>query len=239
MDQKLSLIKTDYQDVEKRVFPRFPFSFLTFKGKEDHVFEVKDISMTGMQLSLKDGGHTYRQEDQVTGELHWKGASLAIIGRVMWVQGSRLGVEFNINDTFDGEIKNFLSIDNIISGMRPVHRNSMDLELPSNLKYWLQADGPVEVFVWRHNDGEVARFQVIMLDNFIEYEDGKGLKSGQVLTKRDLDTPLVKEDEFLFQIDQVLDEDKLSFAQQIVSKLPEGFLPEEAKEFLQVKLGMI
>lgn len=239
MDQKLSLIKTDYQDIEKRIFPRFPFSFLTFKGqKENHVFEVKDISMTGMQLSLKNGGHTYRKEDPLNGVVHWKGATLEVKGKVMWAQGQRLGVSFEINGPFEDKMREFLSIDNIISGMRPVHKDSLDLDLPSNLKYWLQADGPVEIFVWRHNDGEVARFQIIMLDSFVEYQDGRGLKSGQVLTKRDLETPLVQEDEFLFQVDHALDESKLDFAQKIVHKLPECYLPSEAKQFLEVKLGI-
>ena len=57
MERHLSLIKTDYQEMEKRVFPRFPFGLMMFResSSEKKVFEVKDISLTGMQISIKDG----------------------------------------------------------------------------------------------------------------------------------------------------------------------------------------
>lgn len=241
MENHLSLIKTGYQDIEKRVLPRFPFSFLTFKAQNgvERVFAVKDISFTGMQLSLMDGGHPYKIGQMVKGELHWKGSVLDLEAKVKWVHGQRLGLKFNDEMTdLDRQIKEFLSIENIIKGMRPLHQASMDLELPSDLKYWLQADGPVEVFVWRHNDGEVSRFQIIMMDSFVEYQDGKGLKSGRVLTKRDLDTPLVQEDEFVFEMDETIEMDRLDFAKKIVDKIPSEFLPENAFDFLRLKLGM-
>lgn len=99
--------------------------------------------------------------------------------------------------------------------MRPIHNSGLEMEMPSNLKYWLRADGPAEIFVWHHNDGEVSRFQVILLDRFLEWEDGKGLKTGEVMGKKDLDTPLVQEDEFLFRFNDQIDEDILSFARAL------------------------
>lgn len=238
MENHLSLIKTGYQDIEKRVFPRFPFNYLTFKAKNgmERVFAVKDISFTGMQLSLKDGGHPYKIGENVAGELHWRGAVLNLEAQVKWVHGQRLGVAFGGGEAFDKDIKSFLSIDNIIRGMRALHQSPMNLDLPSDLEYWLQADGPVEIFIWTHNDHEISRFQLVMMDSFVEYQDGKGLKSGRVLTKRDLDTPLVQEDEFVFEMDETLDEERLSFAQQIVLKIPPGFLPEDVQAFLRLKL---
>ena len=51
----LNLVK-DEAVLEKRVFPLFPFSSLFFKvDKAGHIFEVKDISHTGMQIEIKDG----------------------------------------------------------------------------------------------------------------------------------------------------------------------------------------
>jgi hypothetical protein len=238
MENHLSLIKTGYQDIEKRVFPRFPFNYLTFKAQNgvERVFAVKDISYTGMQLSLKDGGHPYKIGETVRGELHWRGAVLDLESQVKWVHGQRLGVEFDGGEAFEESIKSFLSIDNIIRGMRALHQSPMNLELPSDLEYWLQADGPVEIFIWTHNDHEISRFQLVMMDSFVEYQDGKGLKSGRVLTKRDLDTPLVQEDEFVFEMDETIDQERLAFAQQIVLKVPSTFLPEEVFSFLRLKL---
>ncbi len=238
MENHLSLIKTGYQDIEKRILPRFPFNYLTFKAQNgaERVFAVKDISFTGMQLSLKDGGHPYKIGETVHGELHWRGAVLDLKAEVKWVHGQRLGVKFSDTPAFEEEIKGFLSIDNIIKGMKALHQSRMDLDFPSDLEYWLQADGPVEVFVWTHHDREISRFQLIMMESFVEYQDGKGLKSGRVLTKRDLDTPLVQEDEFVFEMDETLDDERLIFAQNIVTKIPEGFLPEHVFDFLRLKL---
>lgn len=238
MERHLNLIKNEELALEKRVFPRFPFSYLTFKSnQEDCTFQVVDISFTGMQICLKDGGHRYTPGQKCLGQVHWKGRHLSVESLVKWVSGSRLGLAFEMSKEFDKEVRNFLSVDQFVQSMRPLHRLSMDMELPANLKYWLQADGPLEIFVWRHQDGESARFQMILLDQFVEWEDGVGLKTGKVLTKRDMDTPLFSEDEFLFQLDNEIDQAKLDFAQDVISRLGAQQLPVEALEFLQVKLG--
>ena len=80
MERHLNLIKTDFEQTEKRIFPRFPFSYLTFKSSNDgankHVFEIKDISYTGMQLCLKDGGHDFTPGNTIGGTVHWQKAAL-------------------------------------------------------------------------------------------------------------------------------------------------------------------
>lgn len=238
MEAQLNLIKTGYQEVEKRIFPRFPFCFLTFKGQgNNHVFEVVDISFTGMQLGLRDGGHSYVEGQEVNGSIHWKGQELAIAGKAKWVRGQRLGVKFVQDNKFTDSIKSFLSIDNIVRSMRPVHGSDIDMDVPSNLKFWVRADGPFEIFVWRHNDGEVSRFQIIMMEHFVEWQDGKGIKTGRVISKRDMDTPLVCEDEVMFQVDEGVDGPKLQLANELVNALGEDHLPEGARSFLSLKLS--
>ncbi|MDD0853071.1 PilZ domain-containing protein [Halobacteriovorax sp. GB3] len=241
MQRHLNLIKNEIEETEKRVFPRFPFSFLTFKSdradQSDFVFEVVDISFTGMQLRLKFGTHEYETNDTISGVIHWKSASLNMKGSVKWISESRLGVHFDEQSDFEKEIHNFLSIDNVISCMRPLHAQASVVDLPSNLRFWLRADGPFEVFVWSHSDNELSKFQIITMEHFIEWEDGKGLKSGRVLSKRDLDTPLMSEDEFVFSIDQGFDLEKLSFAKRIVESVPTEYLTPEVKDFLLLKLG--
>ena len=46
---------------------------MTFRADqlEGHSFEVRDISFSGMQLGLKDGGHEIAVGEQVTGILMW------------------------------------------------------------------------------------------------------------------------------------------------------------------------
>lgn len=241
MERHLSLIKTDYQELEKRVFPRFPFGLMIFReeGGSDNkmVFEVKDISLSGMQVSIKDGTHDYSQGKSISGNLQWRGSSLAVKGKVQWVRGSNIGLSFDSSISFEEKMRSFLSYDNIVSHIKPLHKNVMDLELPNNLKYWLKADGVLEIFVWEHTSSGISRFQILFMEHFIEWEEGVGLRTGRIMTQRDLDTPLSLEDEFVFQIDDGAVSSKIEMALGVVKKIGEEQLPADAKEFLVYKLG--
>lgn len=239
MERHLNLIKSQKAETEKRVFPRFPFSYLTFKPQGGSLtFQVLDISYTGMQLCLKDGGHPYNVSERLTGQVHWRGKALDVEADIKWSQGQRLGLAFNQLEGFEDEIRSFLAIDQIARSMRPLHETQMELDLPSHLKYWLQADGPVEIFVWRHQGGEASKIHLILLDQFVEWEDGYGLKTGRIITKRDMNTPLFNEDEFIFSLDEQVDPEKLDFAKDLVEHLNERHLPSEALHFLKLKLGV-
>lgn len=238
MERQLSLVETNYEKIEKRVFPRFPFTYLIFKaGDQQKVYEVKDISFTGMQLSLKDGEHNYKPGDAIEGLLHWRTATLRAKGTIKWAQEKRFGLAFEQTEEFKRSVRQFLSVENIVAGMRPLHQSTMDIGMPVNLKYWVRADGPVEIFVWQHKDGELSRFQIILLKKFVEWEDGKGTKTGEVISSRDMDTPLTAEDEFVFKIDKDIDEGCTRFALDVISRLPANFLPQDAVDFIQMKLG--
>ncbi len=239
MERHLSLIKTDYQELEKRVFPRFPFGFMIFREASDTkmVFEVKDISVTGMQLNFKDGTHNHCIGSEISGELHWRTATLKVKGKVQWVREASVGLSFDSSISFEEKMRSFLSYDNIVAHIKPLHKSELDLDLPNNLKYWLKADGVLDLFVWEHSSTGISRFQILMMEHFIEWEEGIGLKSGRVMTQRDLDTPLSLEDEFVFQIDSSVVSDKIELALGVVRKINIDHLPLEAREFLIYKLG--
>ncbi len=233
----LNLIKTDFQEVEKRVLPRFPFCTLTFKEKGTnalHAYEVKDISYTGMQLCLKDGVHGLKDGEHLQGELNWRGDRVEVQGTVKWTKGQRLGVQFN--GPASGGLLRFLSIENLVRGLRAVHQTSLGLEVPANLRYWLYGDGPVELFVWQHAHGEISKAQIIILHNFVEWEDGQGHRTGRVLTLRNVDTPLVTEDEFVFQLDQSPDHSKLEIARSFLLRLADSHIAPEVRDFILFKL---
>jgi hypothetical protein len=240
MQRHLNLIKTGHQEVEKRVFPRFPFSYLIFKDelKTQKTYEVKDISYTGMSLNVKDGECELALEDKVSGEIHWHGQVLKVEAIVKRVSSHNFGVEFVDDGQNQKRLKKFLSIKNIAKCMKPIHEYKSSMELPANLAYWLRCDGPFELFMWQHNDNELSKIQLIMMNSFIEWNDGKGLTSGKVLSIRDHDTPLLSEEEFEFLLDDGLDEDKLSFAHDMIAGLNQELLPEEAYQFLCRKFNL-
>jgi hypothetical protein len=239
MERHLNLIKNEYINEEKRVLPRFPFCFLTFRTNsgEINTFEVKDISFSGLKISLKDGEHKLTQGDDISGALHWNGSIINVAGTVAWAQGKALGVRFLNIPKIKQDVVEFLSISNIVKNFRPLHREDFDLDLPNDLKYWLRSDGPMEIFLWQHNDKELAKIQFILMENFIEWQDGKGLQTGIVIRKEALETPLFDTDEFTFEIDQIVDEEKLQLAKNITQALDESHLTHEVISFIKLKLG--
>lgn len=239
MERHLSLIKTDFKELEKRVFPRFPFGFMMFKdgNSSKMVYEVKDISLTGMQLCFRDGTHQYKIGSTIEGELHWRGSNMKVKAKIQWVREAALGISFDTTISFEEKMRTFLSFENIVAHIKPLHKAELAIELPNNLKYWLKADGVLDLFVWEHTSQGVSRFQILIMEQFIEWEEGIGLKTGKLITQRDLETPLALEDEFTFQIDESVNTEKVEMALGVVRKISQDHLPLEAREFLIYKLG--
>ncbi|MFN8369284.1 MAG: hypothetical protein U0T83_01530 [Bacteriovoracaceae bacterium] len=69
------------------------------------------------------------------------------------------------------------------------------------------------------------------MENFIEWSDGTGVKTGRVVSKRDVDTPLITEDEFLFAIDDSLDQRKVTLASEVLALIPEVNLAANVRDF--------
>lgn len=237
MERKFNLIKSDFEKHEKRVLPRFPFCYLTFKADDtSRVYEVKDISLSGMQLALKDAEHIFPEDAPLKGNIHWMGKNLEIHGVVKWHTPTRLGVEFVKKREILDRVRNFLSMEQFVRHLKPLHKVDGGLELPAKLKYWLRSDGPAELFVWQHGDGELAKFQVLFMETFVEWEDGMGLKTGRILSKRNVDSPLINEDECVFRIDADAETEKLHRVKDLVDLIPSELLPSEAKNFIARQL---
>ena len=235
---EFNLIKGPNINREKRVLPRFPLTLMTFRADqfEGHSFEVRDVSFGGMQIALKDGEHGQAVGDEITGLLMWAGQKLKIKGKIRWCDRRRIGILFDTTNGLASEVKAFLSTDILASRMRPLHQGTFDFELPTDLKYWLKSDGPAEIFIWQHRDGELARFQFILMDKLIEWEDGVGIRTGKVLKATDSETPLSYEEEVDFDVDEKPCFDSLEMARSIIDKVSENILPKGAAEFLSLKM---
>ncbi len=237
-ERRFNLIKTDFEQQEKRVFPRFPVCYLTFKPEQQaRAYEVKDISYTGMQLGVLEGAQGLSEGQELQGTVHWLGERMSLQGRVMWSTGARAGVEFVKRAETAKAVVKFLAEDRLVAALKPLHKVDYGAELPAKLKYWLRSDGPVEVFVWQHQDGELSQFQILLLENFVEWQDGVGLKTGRIMSKRNVDTPLLDEDELMFRVDASLDDDKLQRVRSLVGRIPADLLTAQAKDFLLMKLS--
>jgi hypothetical protein len=170
-ERRFNLIKTDFEQHEKRTLPRFPFCYLTFKTQQDaHAHEVKDISLTGMQLGVGPDGEAYTEGELLSGTVHWLGQELVMNGKVMWSTKGRVGVEFSKRQELTESLQKFLSHERVVHALKPLHRMDYGAELPAKLKYWLRCDGPVEIFVWQHQDGELSQFQILQFRKFCGVE---------------------------------------------------------------------
>lgn len=238
MERRFNLIKSDFEKHEKRILPRFPFTYLTFKSESNsRVYEIKDISHTGMQLSLKDESSRFEADSLLKGHIHWHGKNLDIVGTVRWLTSNRLGVEFIKKREVLEKVQHFLSIEEMVKRLKPIHKVEGGLEIPARLKYWLCSDGPVEVFVWQHGDGEMAKCQILFMETFVEWEDGAGVKTGRILSKRNVDSPLLTEDEWVFQIDPDIDLKKLDRVKDLIGHISEELFPSEARTFILRQLS--
>ena len=198
----LSLIKTEQRPSERRKLPRFPFCFLLFRPEgSKSALEVSDISQTGMQVQSKSESMTYHRGQEIKGEMSWYGDSVEVKAAVAWVHGQRAGLKFLEIEQFKHQLEKFFDISRVVEHLRPAHEQKMGFEIPNNLKIWLKTDGPVELFIWEHNDSEIQSFQVILWDQYLEWEDGKGLSTGRVIGRRNLETPLMQENVYDFEPD--------------------------------------
>ena len=150
MERHLNLIKTGHQEIEKRVFPRFPFSYLVFREAGDNAksYEVNDISYSGMQVSLKDGDTKHGVGESITGEIHWYGQVVKVQGIIRRAHTSNLGIEFSGGQESELQMKEFLSIENISKiNFQAPHFYSQDLRemaaIMHNTRVFIAADNGV------------------------------------------------------------------------------------------------
>jgi hypothetical protein len=188
--------------------------------------------MTGMQIAVKDESETFASDQTIPGHIHWLGKNLDILGVVKWQTNRRIGIEFAKKKDVMEKVQNFLKTEEMVKRLKPLHKVEEGLEIPARLKYWLRADGPCEVFVWQHNDGEIAKSQLLFLETFVEWEDGSGLKTGRVLSKRNVDSPLLTEDEWVFQMDAGLDSEKMDKVKDLIGHISNDLLPSDVRSFL-------
>ena len=236
MAHQLHPFKSGEKQFKKRVFPRYPFSFLVFKAGE-RAFEVRDISFQGMQISLKDGEHGLSPGDKLNGELHWKGEVLVIDFQVKWADKEYVGGAFRRENNFNEKIRSFFCVENILRGLRPLHLQEVERDLPANLKYWFKSDGSLEFFVWCRGSGRISSFQGIALDKFFEWEEGGTVWTGRVLRHRDVDTPLDCWEEFFFEEDAQRNSFVIELARKVFSRLPNDYLSDDDRKFILFHLG--
>jgi hypothetical protein len=76
------------------------------------------------------------------------------------------------------------------------------------------------------------------MENYIQWKDGQGLKTARIISKRDVDTPLITEDEFVIKVDTVVDDNKIDLASALISHVDADLLTTQCVDFIKMKLGI-
>lgn len=242
-NQPFRIIKNDSPIEEKRLFPRFPYNFLTF-SPGDKVYEIIDITkdciVFNVVLDGEENQNLFKVNDKISGKIHWHGLEIILSGIVESIIDSRVEISFIHSQKSLISLDEFLNIENLMKGLRPLHNSSFDIEHPPTLKYWLHGDGPLDLFFWVYENNEYSSFQMILLHDFIEWIDGKGLRTGQAQRKRIIETPLISEDEYRVLIDPVLNNQRIEkgliFLDLIKEHPKYPLIPLPAMEFLRRNL---
>lgn len=225
----------DGKKKEKRNIPRFPYRYLLFRFDtgDKSSFQIKDLSVGGMRIGLKEGVHNCLPEQQVQGKICWQKKEVEIKGIIRWATATDMGLEFTA-DT-QKAVTEFFSLEHMAKDLRPLHKFE-DLEIPPKLKCWLSGNCPVDFFLWSHSDGAVASFQVVIFDHVVEWSDGQGLRTGNIADRQDMETPLSIEDILFLEFDKNVEENKLKQALTLINSLESTLLEEEIKQFIELKL---
>lgn len=243
MRATLNLIKTEFKEIEKRTFPRFPFSNLVFKisFSEGNVsyFSVKDFSFTGMQINIEDFEKQcfqFQPGKILNGNIKWDGDCLHVQAKIEWIKKESIGLSFNISEKFKKDIYDFLSPQKIISHLKALHFLEIAKNYSNNLKYWLKADGVFELFIWEYSMTGISKIQMSYLGEYVEWEESLGFKTAKIIRQKNLDRPLTPEDELVFEVDEVISSTKIQNCLELIQNIPENFLSKEALYFLNLKL---
>jgi hypothetical protein len=231
------------QPSEKRVLPRFPFAYLFFRtsrNNKDITCHVHDISYEGMQIELMTDESEFRIGQDASGEINWLGETLKVSGKIKWVYQKRAGIEFQLDGPNLNLLKKLLASEAISKQFKPIHeilpKVRPDFELPQDLFLWLRAEGPFEIFAWKKNN-EIYRFQILMLNQFVEWRQELDQLTGHIQFRRESELPLTLEKECLFVFDPRPDSALITKAKDLLSQINHRILAQNIQDFFLQKLG--
>ena len=231
--------------VERRILPRYSFSYLTFKllhhGEQVKAmtFEVNDVSVEGLALETKFFDlQNFKMGDFIHGVLNWAGERIDIKANIQWIKQGRFGIRFVPSKNLNERIRELTSIKLLTNKLKFLHLESEKMTLPQGLCYWIQSEGPLEFFAWKTKSTEVIhRLQIIYWQNYLEWEKGQGWSTGVLQDRHQYGAngPM-DSSECVVLFDSTLDQRKLKTMKDILSHFPDGAFAKSDQEFLLRKL---
>lgn len=245
----LTLITNNRPSELQRVFPHFPYNFLTFRPcAQSTTFEIIEINSNFMDIKIV-------QKDQrlvagiIQGEMHWHGMSIALQGYTKsTIVDSTQRIIFDENSK--KIIIEFLRPENLIQGIRIVDSSFMESSEQHDstkiLKFWLHGAGNLDIYVWANELNEFSQFLIIVGEHFVEWSDsqiGTTLQSGICKKNGIIKTPLNEQIEYVFTFTYPFHAFAVEQAKKIMQLIHFNseriLLPYHVGEFLSRKLSLL
>ena len=244
MKNHLELISLEKLYPEKRhiTLPRYPIPQLTFKqntGLYDHIrshgLEVRDISATGIQLENKLHAINWEIGSTIEGYLKFAQDKIFISGEVVWVKQGRAGLRFKKTEIQQEILNKVLNIPLLIKSLKPLHVNLLH-EKPLDLRYWLQASGPLEFMVWGTQADPLSSCLWIYSHFFVQWTDSEGVKTGKIYRQRGEDEWNLMEGERVLLFDRELNDELIKKLTLFYKTLDQSLFYDDDYTILKTKL---
>lgn len=194
----------------KLTLPRYPLPQMSFKsGSGEHGLEVRDITASGFQVENKLSHISWKIGDKIHGTLKCHHEKIQIDADVIWIKQNRAGLKFNTDACIQSVNNKVLDLVGLVKSIKSLHESLLH-EKPLNLKYWLQASGPLEFMVWGDQSQFLSSCLWVYSHFFVQWTHVDGLKTGKIFRQRDEDEWNLLEGECVLIYDENLNQDLLS-----------------------------
>jgi hypothetical protein len=165
----------------RRIYERYnvDHKHLTMLNEQD-IFIIRDISTQGFStyasprgLERLDVGDVFASRMRYLGEVYDLNA------RVSWKGGDVVGFEqLNPSAQVKTFIHRLLMPIEIASSLREVDSEFMQGHEPN--KKWYHGDNDTDLYIWMTEDGELNAWQLIIKDQYVEWNDLHGISTGNM-----------------------------------------------------------
>lgn len=170
---------------EQRLVPRFPLpkekiKFIFEDGEK--VFAVRDISMTGLGISLLEFGESLLFPPGYQCKAELKLSDLITVNvRVARVAAWSVGFAFdNLNSDEMEKIKEFVDPLHIGSSLKLVDHRAAPEAFLQGMSSWYHGDSATDVFLWKDGRGVLNRALICLGRRFWEWQEEEGVSTGDM-----------------------------------------------------------
>lgn len=222
----------------KLSLPRYPIPQMTFKSNlSEHGFEVRDVTASGFQVENKLSHINWKIGEKITGNLKCHNEKIPIEADVIWIKQNRAGLKFSGENTVELISEKVLDLEELVKSIKYLHE-TLNHEKPLNLKYWLQASGPLEFMVWGDQSEYLSSCLWVYSHFFVQWTSYDGLKTGKIFRQRDEDEWNLLEGECVLIYDDILNQELLKKVTTFIKMLNSNAFYGDDYSVLKTKLTL-